>query len=63
MKVLNQVATDTVSAKEAEMQCLSLSNALFTTIKDDLDQYLAQDFQHYSEGDLTDLLADKEDTL
>ena len=77
MEALNQEAADAVLAKETEIQRLSWFDALFSTIKTDLKngdklkaqkladlgQYLAQDFQHYSEDDLTNLLADKEGSL
>ena len=77
MEALNQAAADAVLAKETEMQRLSWFDALFSTIKTDLKngdklkaqkladlgQYLAQDFQHYSEDDLTELLAGKEGSL
>lgn len=73
----NKPANDLINAKEAEIQRLSWFDALFTTIKNDLEsgdaykaqkladlgQYLAQDFQHYSEDDLTQLLAGKEASL
>lgn len=69
----NQVANDLVHAKESEIQRLGWLDALFTTIKYDLDngrdskaqkladlgQYLAQDFQHYSEDELVSLQAEK----
>lgn len=74
MEALNQVADDAAFAKEAEIQHLSWFDALFSTIKTDLEsgmlskagtladlgQYLAQDLQQYSEADLKELLADKE---
>ncbi|MGP9519606.1 hypothetical protein [Psychrobacter sp. AOP7-C1-14] len=66
---INKPANDLINAKEAEIQRLSWFNALFTTIKNDLErgdtykaqeladlgQYLAQDFHHYSEDDLSRL--------
>lgn len=79
MEVLNQAATfdDAAFAKETEIQRLSWFDALFSTIKTDLKngdklkaqkladlgQYLAQDFQYYSEAELNELLASKEDSL
>ena len=74
---INKPANDLINAKEAEIHRLSWLDALFTTIKNDLTsgdthkaqkladlgQYLAQDFQHYSEDDLTQLLAGKEASL
>ena len=77
MEALNQAAADAVLAKETEIQRLSWFDALFSTIKADLKngdklkaqkladlgQYLAQDFQHYSEAELNELLADKEGSL
>ena len=79
MEVLNQAAAfdDAAFAKDTEIQRLSWFDALFSTIKTDLKngdklkaqkladlgQYLAQDFQHYSEDDLAELLAGKEDSL
>lgn len=74
---LNQVANDLIHAKEAEIQRLGWFDALFTTIKNDLEgdntsrnykaqkladlgQYLAQDFQHYSEDDLAILEKEQE---
>lgn len=70
----NQTADDAAFAKETEMQRLSWFDALFSTIKADLEsgdklkaqkladlgQYLAHDFQYYSEAELNELLADKE---
>lgn len=75
--VSSQAIEDQVFVKETEIQRLSWFDALFTTIKDDLKngdqfkaqkladlgQYLAQDFQHYSEDGLANLLADKEGSL
>ena len=69
----NPIIKDHVHGKNVEIQRLSWFDVLFSTIKDDLDsgnthkakkladlgQYLAQDFQHYSEDELTDLLAEK----
>ena len=66
---INKPSNDLINAKEAEIQRLSWFNALFTTIKKDLEsgdtykaqkladlgQYLAQDFRHYLEDDLADL--------
>lgn len=77
MEALNQAATDAAFAKEVEIQRLSWFDALFTTIKDDLKsgdtqkaqkladlgQYLAQDFQHYSEDDLASLQKEQEVAL
>ena len=77
MEALNQAAADAVLAKETEMQRLSWFDALFSTIKTDLKngdklkaqkladlgQYLAQDFQYYSEAELNELLASKEGSL
>ena len=74
---INKPSNDLINAKEVEIHRLSWLDALFTTIKNDLTsgdthkaqkladlgQYLAQDFQHYSEDDLTQLLAGKEDSL
>ncbi|MGP5541579.1 hypothetical protein ACTXMH_03330 [Psychrobacter celer] len=73
----DQAAADAVLAKEAEVQRFSWFDALFSTIKTDLKngdklkaqkladlgQYLAQDFQYYSEAELNELLASKEDSL
>ena len=73
----DQAAADAVLAKETEMQRLSWFDALFSTIKTDLEsgnklkaqkladlgQYLAQDFQYYSEAELNELLAEKEGSL
>lgn len=73
---INQLSNDLIHAKEAEIQRLSWFDALFTTIKSDLDndaigghykaqkladlgQYLAQDFQHYSEDELASLQSEK----
>lgn len=69
MKASNQVVTSAVFTKEVEIQRLSWFDALFTTIKQDLEsgetnkaqklaelgQYLTQDFQHYSDDDLAGL--------
>ena len=77
MEALNQAAADAVLAKETEMQRLSWFDALFSTIKADLEsgnklkaqkladlgQYLAQDFQYYSEAELNELLASKGGSL
>lgn len=77
MEALNQAAADNVLAKEVEVQRLSWFDALFSTIKADLEsgnklkaqkladlgQYLAQDFQYYSEAELNELLASKEGSL
>ena len=73
MEALNQAAADAVLAKETEMQRLSWFDALFSTIKTDLKngdklkaqkladlgQYLAQDFQYYSEAELASLQAEQ----
>ena len=77
MEVINQEAADAVLAKETEIQRLSWFDALFSTIKTDLEsgnklkaqkladlgQYLAQDFQYYSEAELNELLAEQEGSL
>ena len=77
MEALNQAAADAAFAKEVEIQRLSWFDALFTTIRDDLKsgdiqkaqkladlgQYLAQDFQHYSEDDLVSLQKEQEVAL
>ncbi|MGP5549382.1 hypothetical protein ACTXNE_01665 [Psychrobacter namhaensis] len=79
MEVLNQAAAfdDAAFAKDTEIQRLSWFDALFSTIKTDLKngdklkaqkladlgQYLAQDFQYYSEAELNELLANKEGSL
>lgn len=77
MEALNQAADDAVLAKEAEVQHLSWFDALFSTIKADLDsgnklkaqkladlgQYLAQDLACYSQVDLAELLTEQEDSL
>ena len=79
MEVLNQAAAfdDAAFAKDTEIQRLSWFDALFSTIKTDLKngdklkaqkladlgQYLAQDFQYYSEAELNELLASKEGSL
>ena len=72
----NQMVNDPIFNKEVEIQRLSWFDALFTTIKNDLEyntvgsthkaqhladlgQYLAQDLQHYSEGELTALQAEQ----
>lgn len=71
---INLITDDQVHGKNVEIQRLSWFDVLFTTIKADLEsgdthkaqkladlgQYLAQDFQHYSESELTDLLAEKD---
>lgn len=73
MEVINQEAADAVLAKEAEVQQLSWFDALFSTIKADLEsgnklkaqkladlgQHLAQDFKHYSEDELASLQAEQ----
>lgn len=73
----NKPASDLINAKEAEIQRLSWFDALFTTIKNDLEsgdtykaqkladlgQYLAQDFHHYSEDDLAGLKIEPEVAL
>ena len=77
METLNQIVTNAVFTKEVEIQRLSWLDALFTTIRDDLEsgdthkaqniaelgQYLAQDFQQYSEESLSELLAEKGGSL
>lgn len=77
MTALNQAADDAVLAKEAEVQHLSWFDALFSTIKADLEsgnklkaqkladlgQYLVQDLACYSQVELAELLADQEDSL
>ena len=77
MEALNQTATNTAFAKEVEIQRLSWFDALFATIKADikngdtqkaqkladLGQYLAEDFQQYSEESLSELLAEKGGSL
>lgn len=74
---INKLANDLINAKEVEMQRLSWFDALFTTIKNDLKsgdahkaqkladlgQYLAQDFLHYSEDDLSRLNKEQEVAL
>ena len=74
---INKLANDLINAKEVEMQRLSWFDALFTTIKNDLEsgdtykaqkladlgQYLAQDFHHYSEDDLAGLKIEPEVAL
>lgn len=71
--IINQLANELIHARETEIQRLSWFDVLFTTIKDDLKngdaykaqkladlgQYLAQDFQHYSEDELASLQAEK----
>jgi len=71
---INLITDDLVHGKNVEIQRLSWFDVLFTTIKDDLEsgdihkaqkladlgQYLAQDFQSYSEDELTGLLTEKE---
>lgn len=77
MEALNQEAADAVLAKETEIQRLSWFDALFSTIKTDLEsgnklkaqkladlgQHLAQDLVCYSQVDLAELLDDQEDSL
>lgn len=77
MKASNQVVTNAVFTKEVEIQRLSWLDALFTSIRDNLEsgetnkaqklaelgQYLTQDFQHYSEDDLAGLYQKQEVTL
>ena len=74
---INKPANDLINAKEAEIQRLSWFDALFTTIKNDLErgdtykaqkladlgQYRAQDFHHYSEDDLAGLKIEPEVAL
>lgn len=74
---INKLANDLINAKEVEMQRLSWFDALFTTIKNDIEggdtykaqkladlgQYLAQDFLHYSEDDLSRLNKEQEVAL
>ena len=74
---INKIANDLINTKEAEIQSLSWFDALFTTIKNDLEsgdtykaqkladlgQYLAQDFHHYSEDDLAGLEKEPEVAL
>ena len=74
MKTIQQLRQDHIDSKIGEQIHLGWFDALFTTIKGDLKngdthkaqkladigQYLAQDFQHYSEDELTGLLAEKE---
>lgn len=74
---INKPSDDQVYAKNVEIQRLSWFDALFSTIKGDLDsgntykakkladlgQYLAQDLACYSQVDLAELLADQEDSL
>ncbi|WP_218690299.1 hypothetical protein [Psychrobacter sp. BF1] len=74
---INKLSNDLINAKEAEIQRLSWFDALFTTIKNDLEsgdtykaqkladlgQYLAQDFHHYSEDDLAGLKIEPEVAL
>ena len=74
---INKPTNDLINAREVEIQRLSCFDTLFTTIKNDLEsgdvhkaqklsdlgQYLAQDFQHYSEAELNELLAGKEGSL
>lgn len=73
----NKPASDLINAKEAEIQRLSWFDALFTTIKNDIEggdtykaqkladlgRYLAQDFHHYSEDDLSRLNKEQEVAL
>ena len=77
MKASNQVVTNAVFTKEVEIQRLSWLDALFTSIRDNLEsgetnkaqklaelgQYLTQDFQQYSEESLSELLAEKGGSL
>lgn len=77
MKTSNQVVTNAVFTKEVEIQRLSWLDALFTSIRDNLEsgetnkaqklaelgQYLTQDFQHYSDDDLAGLNQKQEVTL
>ena len=77
MEALNQAVTNTIFAKEVEIQRLSWFDALFATIKADikngdtqkaqkladLGQYLAEDFQQYSEDDLAGLNQEQEVVL
>lgn len=77
MKAANQVVTNAVFTKEVEIQRLSWLDALFTSIRDNIEsgqtnkaqklaelgQYLAQDFQHYSEDDLASLQKEQEVAL
>lgn len=77
MTTINQLRQEYIDTKTGEQIHLGWLDALFTTIKDDLNsgnthkarrladlgQYLVQDFQHYSEDELAQLLADKEDSL
>ncbi|WP_252962486.1 hypothetical protein [Psychrobacter sp. PSP] len=74
MKTINQLRQEYIDSKMGEQTHLDWFDALFTTIKDDLrsgdihkaqkladiGQYLAQDFQHYSEDELAGLIAEKE---
>ena len=74
---INKLSNDLINAKEAEIQRLSWFDALFTTIKNDLEsgdtykaqkladlgRYLAQDFHHYSEDDLAGLKIEPEVAL
>ena len=73
MKTINQLRQEYIDTKTGEQIHLGWIDALFTTIKDDLKngdirkaqkladlgQYLAQDFQHYSEDELASLQAEK----
>ena len=75
MEALNQAAADAVFAKEAEVQRLSWFDALFSTIKADLEngnnlkakkladlgQYLVQDLTSYSQVELAEMLTEQED--
>lgn len=77
MEALNQAAADAAYDKEVEVQRLSWFDALFSTIKADLEggnklkaqkladlgQYLVQDLASYSQVELAELLADREDSL
>ena len=77
MKTIDQLRQEYIDTKTGEQIHLGWIDALFTTIKDDiksgdihkaqkladLGQYLAQDFQYYSEAELNELLASKEGSL
>ena len=74
---INKLSNDLINAKEAEIQRLSWFDALFTTIKNDIEggdtykaqkladlgRHLAQDFHHYSEDDLSRLNKEQEVAL
>ena len=74
---INKLSNDLINANPPEIQRLSWFDALFTTIKNDLEsgdtykgqkladlgQYLAQDFHHYSEDDLAGLKIEPEVAL